>query len=145
MRPDRIIVGECRGGEALDMLQAMNTGHDGSLTTIHANAAADAVLRLEVLVQMAADLPVTSIHKQIVSALDLIVQLRRLRNGRRCVTQISEVTDIDPTSGDIILRNIFLLENETDDEALLSPTGSLPSFMNSLIERNMISLDKFYF
>ena len=79
MRPDRIVVGECRGPEALDMLQAMNTGHDGSLTTIHANSAEDVVLRLEVLVQMAAELPVDSIHRQISSAIDLVVQLNRAR------------------------------------------------------------------
>ena len=84
MRPDRIVVGECRGPEALDMLQAMNTGHDGSLTTIHANSSAEVLLRLEVLVQMAADLPASSIHQQIGSAIDIIVQLKRLRDGRRC-------------------------------------------------------------
>ena len=95
MRPDRIVVGECRGSEALDMLQAMNTGHDGSMTTVHANEAADVTLRLEVLVQMAADLPISSIHRQIASAIDLIVQLTRLKDGRRCVTQITEVVDVD--------------------------------------------------
>ena len=89
MRPDRIVVGECRGPGTLDMLQAMNTGHDGSLTTIHANSAEDVVLRLEVLVQMAAELPVDSIHRQISSAIDLVVQLNRAQrrppggSGRR--------------------------------------------------------------
>ena len=78
MRPDRIVVGECRGAEALDMLQAMNTGHDGSLTTIHANTAADVLRRLEVLVQMAADLPAASIHQQIGSAIDVIVQFKAI-------------------------------------------------------------------
>ncbi len=144
MRPDRIIVGECRGGEALDMLQAMNTGHDGSLTTVHANTAEDAVQRLEVLVQMAANLPVVSIHRQIVSAIDIIVQLRRMKNGRRCVTQIAEVSDMDPENGEIVLRNIFKLEDDSDDNADLMPTGSLPLFMSTLIERNLISLEKFY-
>ena len=81
MRPDRIIVGECRGGEALDMIQAMNTGHDGSMTTVHANSAREVIERLEVLVLMAADLPVTSIHRQIASAIDLIVHISRLPGG----------------------------------------------------------------
>ena len=82
MRPDRIIVGECRGAEALDMIQAMNTGHDGSMTTVHANSAREVIERLEVLVLMAADLPVASIHRQIASALDLIVHISRLPGGR---------------------------------------------------------------
>jgi Flp pilus assembly CpaF family ATPase len=143
MRPDRIIVGECRGPETLDMLQAMNTGHDGSLTTIHANSAEDVVLRLEVLVQMAADLPIASIHQQIVSAIDLVVQLKRLKNGRRCVSQIAEVANIDPQTKRILLRNLYLLDSE-NDEALLTPTGSLPSYMNILMERNLIQLNNFF-
>ena len=96
MRPDRIIVGECRGAEALDMLQAMNTGHDGSLTTVHANSAQDASSRLEMMVRMAADLPVISIRRQIASAIDLIVHISRFAGGRRVVTQISEVSGLDP-------------------------------------------------
>ena len=98
MRPDRIVVGECRGPEALDMLQAMNTGHDGSLTTIHANNSKDVILRLEVLVQMAADLPVDSIRHQIASAVDVIVQLKRMRDGRRAIVQITEVAGINPVT-----------------------------------------------
>ena len=87
MRPDRIVVGECRGGEALDMLQAMNTGHDGSLTTVHANSPRDAIARLETLVLMAGmDLPLRAIREQIASAVDVIVQLTRLRDGTRRVT-----------------------------------------------------------
>ena len=125
------------------MLQAMNTGHDGSLTTIHANSAEDVVLRLEVLVQMAADLPVSSIHQQIVSAIDLVVQLKRLKNGRRCVSQIAEVAGIDPQTKQISLRNLYLLDGE-DDEALLTPTGSLPSYMSILMERNLIQLNNFF-
>jgi Flp pilus assembly CpaF family ATPase/pSer/pThr/pTyr-binding forkhead associated (FHA) protein len=143
MRPDRIIVGECRGAETLDMLQAMNTGHDGSLTTIHANSAEDVVLRLEVLVQIAADLPISSIHQQIVSAIDLVVQLKRLKNGRRCVSQIAEVAGIDPPTKRIVLRNLYLLDGDAD-EALLTPTGSLPSYMNVLMERNLIQLNNFF-
>ncbi len=146
MRPDRIIVGECRGGEALDMLQAMNTGHDGSLTTIHANNAMDAILRLETLVlQSDAKMPVESIDRQIASAIDLIVQLRRMRSGRRCVSQIVEVTHLDPETGEFVLREIFNLESETDDSAILRPTGSLPSYMDVLLARKWLDLEKFYF
>ena len=96
MRPDRILVGECRGGEALDMVQAMNTGHDGSMTTLHANSADEVLERLEVLILMAADLPVISIHRQVSSAIDLIVHIDRWPGGQRKVTQITELTGIDP-------------------------------------------------
>jgi pilus assembly protein CpaF len=140
MRPDRIVVGECRGPEALDMLQAMNTGHDGSLTTIHANTAADVLLRLEVLVQMAADLPVSSIHQQIGSAVDIILQLRRLRDGRRVVSQISECTGVNPHTGRLELRDIYL-RNEGEE---LQPTGLLPTFVGQLIESGSLQLDSFY-
>jgi len=142
MRPDRVVVGECRGAEALDMLQAMNTGHDGSLTTLHANSARDAVLRLEVLVQMAADLPIASIHRQIASAVDLVVQLSRLRDGRRAVTQVAEVVGVDD-GGDVVMKDLFLLEGE-GAEAKLAATGSLPTFMGELIERRLIDLETFY-
>jgi len=117
MRPDRIVVGECRGGEALDMLQAMNTGHDGSLTTIHANSSRDVILRLEVLVQMAAELPIESIHRQIASAVDVIVQLERLRNGRRVVSQITEVSDYDEREKRILTKDIFVLAGTESTEA----------------------------
>ena len=101
MRPDRIIVGECRGGEALDMLQAMNTGHDGSLTTGHANSPRDLLSRLEVMVLMAGmDLPVRAIREQIASAVDIVVQQTRFSDGRRRVTSIVEV---DGMEGDVIL------------------------------------------
>ncbi|MDQ6931996.1 MAG: CpaF family protein [Candidatus Eremiobacteraeota bacterium] len=96
MRPDRIIVGECRGAEALDMLQAMNTGHDGSLTTVHANTARDALSRIETMVLMAGfDLPVRAIREQIASALDIVIQTSRLRDGSRKVTSISEVVGME--------------------------------------------------
>lgn len=143
MRPDRIVVGECRAAEALDMLQAMNTGHDGSMTTIHANTSEDVILRLEVLVQMAANLPIHSIHRQIASALDLIVQLRRMRDGRRCVVQITEVTGIDPEDGGVMMRDLFFMEGEGPD-AVLAPTGSLPTFMGKLLEQKLINLEKMY-
>jgi pilus assembly protein CpaF len=100
MRPDRIVVGECRGGEALDMLQAMNTGHDGSLTTLHANTPRDAIARLETLVMMAGfDLPVKAIREQVASAVDAIVQIARLRDGSRKVVSISEVIGME---GDVV-------------------------------------------
>ena len=132
MRPDRIIVGECRGGEALDMLQAMNTGHEGSLTTIHANTPHDVQLRLEVMVRTAADLPVDSIHRQIASAVDLIVQLTRCRDGRRRVTQITEVVGMDSMAGGVRMKDLFHLEGEDGQEQLV-PTGHLPTFTDRLL------------
>ncbi|HTD35239.1 MAG TPA: ATPase, T2SS/T4P/T4SS family, partial [Candidatus Elarobacter sp.] len=100
MRPDRIIVGECRGGEALDMLQAMNTGHDGSLTTIHANSARDAISRIETMVMMAGfELPVRAIRDQIASAIDLVVHIARMRDGSRKVVGISEIAGLE---GDVV-------------------------------------------
>lgn len=144
MRPDRVVVGECRGPEALDMLQAMNTGHDGSLTTIHANNAEDVILRLEVLVQMAADLPIQSIHRQIASAVDLIVQLHRMRSGRRCISQIAEITGIDPITGSVRMRDLYRLDAEERQGARLVATGHLPTFMPELIERKLIDLDAYF-
>ncbi|TWU03702.1 ATPase, T2SS/T4P/T4SS family [Neorhodopirellula pilleata] len=143
MRPDRIVVGECRGPEALDMLQAMNTGHDGSMTTIHANTAEDVIQRLEVLVQTAADLPISSIHSQIGSAIDIVVQLSRLNNGRRCVSQITEFVGYDKSEQVLRTKDLFLLDDETDDAELM-PTGALPSFMSELLARELIDLDAFY-
>jgi pilus assembly protein CpaF len=106
MRPDRIIVGECRGAEALDMLQAMNTGHEGSMTTVHANSPRDALSRIETMVLMAGyDLPVRAIREQIASALDLILQVSRLPDGRRVITQVTELQGME---GDVILlQDIF--------------------------------------
>ena len=144
MRPDRIVVGECRGAEALDMLQAMNTGHDGSMTTIHANSAADVILRLEVLVQMAADLPILSIHRQVASAIDIIVQLHRMRNGRRCVVQITEMQGFDSVTNQIRLRDLYLMEDDEKEDGQLVSTGYLPSFMGELFERKLLNLESFY-
>jgi pilus assembly protein CpaF len=109
MRPDRIVVGECRGGEALDMLQAMNTGHDGSITTIHSNSPRDTLARIETMVLMAGmDLPVRAIREQMASAVDLIVHLTRLRDGTRRVTHVSEVQGME---GDVIvLQDLFLFD-----------------------------------
>ena len=114
MRPDRIIVGECRTGEALDMLQAMNTGHDGSMTTAHANSARDALSRLETMVLMSGmELPLRAIRSQIASAVDIIVQIARLRDGSRKIINIAEVTGME---GDIItLQDLFYFENHGVD------------------------------
>lgn len=142
MRPDRVIVGECRGGEALDMLQAMNTGHDGSLTTIHANTPKDVQLRLEVMVRTAADLPVDSIHRQIAAAVDLIVQLTRCRDGRRRITQVTEVVSVDELEGGVRMKDLFHLES-MDNETQLVPTGCLPSFIDMLIDVGY-DLENFY-
>ena len=140
MRPDRIIVGECRGPEALDMIQAMNTGHDGSMTTVHANSSREVIERLEVLVLMAVDLPVASIHRQLTSALDLIVHISRLPSGARVVTQITEVLRYDADEHQIILHDIFNFR----DGALLRPTGYLPSFVDSLVEKELLDLEFLY-
>jgi pilus assembly protein CpaF len=135
MRPDRIVVGECRGGEALDMLQAMNTGHDGSLSTIHANTPRDAIARLETLVLMAGmDLPLRAIREQIASAVDVIVQLTRLRDGTRRVTHITEVQGME---GEIVtLQDAFVFDYsagvDADGRFLGKPisTGVRPRFVD---------------
>jgi pilus assembly protein CpaF len=132
MRPDRIVVGEVRGGEALDMLQAMNTGHDGSLTTLHANTSRDALSRLETLVMMAGmDLPLKVVRQQISSAVDLIVQQSRLRDGTRRVTAITEVAGMEGET--IVLTDVFKFEmtnftTEGKVEGILKPTGIRPLF-----------------
>jgi len=111
MRPDRIIIGEVRGSEAFDMLQAMNTGHDGSMSTIHANTTRDALTRIENMVQMGnMGLPAGAIRRQIVSAVDLIVQVERQRDGGRRLTQVTEVAGME---GDVVIMNdVFRLEVE---------------------------------
>ncbi len=132
MRPDRIIVGEVRGGEALDMLQAMNTGHDGSLTTLHANSPRDAISRLETLILMAGiEFPVKVIRTQIASAIDLIIQLSRLKGGERKVTSISEISGMEGDT--VVMTDIFKFEQTgispngmTQGE--LKPTGIRPLF-----------------
>jgi pilus assembly protein CpaF len=131
MRPDRIVVGEVRGGEALDMLQAMNTGHDGSLTTVHANTPRDSIARLETLVLMAGlELPLKVVRAQISSAVDLIVQQARLRDGSRKVIKITEVQGME---GDVIvLSDIFAFkEKDMQDGRVvgeMNPTGIRPKF-----------------
>jgi Flp pilus assembly CpaF family ATPase len=140
MRPDRLIVGECRGGEALDMLQAMNTGHDGSMTTVHANSATEVIERLELLVLMAVELPIRAIHRQVGSALDLVVQLTRMQDGRRMVTQIAEVERMDEDTGDLIVTDIFNARNGVS----LEPTGYLPTFVDQLVDKNLLDLRFLY-
>ncbi len=141
MRPDRIIVGEVRGPEALDMLQAMNTGHDGSLSTIHANEPLDMVARLETLVLMAVDMPVRAIREQIVGALDVIVQLQRFANGQRRITHISEVLEIDQETHAIRLENIFVLRDE--EQPRLRHTGYIPTFAADMIRKKLIDVKMF--
>ena len=131
MRPERIVVGECRGGEALDMLQAMNTGHDGSLTTIHANNPRDTISRLETLVLMAGmDLPLPVVRKQIVSAVDIIVQQARMRDGSRKVTNITEITGMEGET--VVMQDIFKFVEEaggTEGELVgnFAPGGMRPN------------------
>jgi pilus assembly protein CpaF len=139
MRPDRIVVGECRGGEALDMLQAMNTGHDGSLTTAHANSPRDCVSRLEVMVMMAGmDLPSIAIREQIASAVNVIVQQTRFSCGQRKVTSICEVTGVE--AGRVQLAEIFKFVQTGYDEngrvqGRYEPTGLVPEFFEKLQAR----------
>ncbi|MBF0265289.1 MAG: Flp pilus assembly complex ATPase component TadA [Gammaproteobacteria bacterium] len=141
MRPDRIVVGECRGGEALDMLQAMNTGHDGSLTTAHANTPRDVLSRLEVMVMMAGmDLPLAAIREQVSSAVDIIVQQTRLPDGSRRVTYISEITGIE--SGIVQVQDIFLYKQTGYDDngkakGKFIATGLIPYFYENLRERGV--------
>jgi pilus assembly protein CpaF len=148
MRPDRIVVGECRGGEALDMLQAMNTGHDGSLTTIHANAPRDVISRLETMVLMSGmDLPVRAIREQIASAIDLVIHEARFSDGTR---KISRVTEIVGLEGDqITMQDIFHFRQTgvgPDGRVLgrFEPTGSVPTFVEDLGARGL-TLDRSMF
>ncbi len=146
MRPDRIIVGEVRGPEALDMLQAMNTGHDGSLTTIHANTPADTMLRLETMVMMAVEMPIRAIREQIVAALDIVVQISRFSDGKRRVTHISQIVDVEPETGRILLEDIFLLGAggaDRSDQARLRHTGYIPPFAEELIDKQYMSIEVF--
>jgi pilus assembly protein CpaF len=136
MRPDRIVVGECRGAEALDMLQALNTGHDGSLTTLHANSPRDGLARLETLVLMAGvDLPTRAIRQQIASAINVIVQLSRLRDGSRKITQVSELVGME---GDTIsMQDIFVFEPQGQSPegkvvGTFKPTGIRPRILDQL-------------
>jgi pilus assembly protein CpaF len=139
MRPDRIVVGECRGGEALDMLQAMNTGHDGSISTIHANAPRDCIARLETLVLMAGmDLPLRAIREQVASAIDLIVQIQRLRDGSRRVTHVTEVVGMEGDT--VVLQDAFLFDYQAGfgqdghHQGVARATGLRPRFLDKFDE-----------
>lgn len=139
MRPDRLVIGECRSGEAIDMLQAMNTGHDGSLTTVHSNSPRDCIARLETLCMMAGmDLPVMVIRAQIASAVNMIVQQARLKDGSRKVVQVSEIQGMEGES--VVLQDIFVYKTEGQKDTgyshegggLLEATGFRPKFMDQL-------------
>ncbi|MBI3968160.1 MAG: CpaF family protein [Chloroflexi bacterium] len=136
MRPERVIVGECRGGEALDMLQAMNTGHDGSMTTLHANSPRDAIARMETMVLMAGmDLPLKVVRSQVSSAIELIVQASRLKDGSRKITHITEVQGME---GDVVvLQDVFVFKEEgmTPEGKVIGqmrPMGIRPKFISKL-------------
>jgi pilus assembly protein CpaF len=139
MRPDRIVVGEVRDGAALDMLQAMNTGHDGSLTTVHANTPRDAVSRVETMVLMAGmDLPMRAIREQIAHAIHLIVQQARMRDGTRKIVKITEVTGLE---GDVVvMQDLFDFQynaNSNGPIGRLEPTGIIPNFLDRLAQRDV--------
>jgi pilus assembly protein CpaF len=141
MRPERIVVGECRGGEALEMLQAMNTGHDGSMTTLHANTPRDAISRIETMVLMAGmDLPVRAIREQIAAAINVIVQQARLKDGSRKIINITEVQGME---GDVVvLQDVFVFEQTGLDErgkiiGQLRPTGIRPKFVEAFESQNI--------
>lgn len=152
MRPDRIIVGECRSGEAFDMLQAMNTGHDGSMTTVHANTCRDAVSRIEQMIGMTGmDLPAKSMRAQIASAIDIIVQLERMSDGRRRMVSVHEIIGME---GDVItMQEIFAFRREyTDSDGVIHgnfwATGIRPACLEDLraqgieLDANLFSPDK---
>jgi pilus assembly protein CpaF len=131
MRPDRIVIGEVRGAEALDMLQAMNTGHEGSLTTVHANAPRDALARIETMTLMAGmDLPLRAVREQVASALDLILQLERRNDGKRVVSAISEIQGREGET--ITLQDVFTRKGN-----ILAATGLRPKVIDKMAERDV--------
>ena len=149
MRPDRIVVGECRGGEALDMLQAMNTGHDGSMTTVHSNSPVEAIARLETLVLMSGmELPTRAIREQIANSVDVIVQQSRFSDGSRRVSYISEVVGIDD-DGFVQIEDVYRykaigMDENNKVQGYHMATGYLPSFLNDFIVLGLASPDDFF-
>src|SRR5690606_11232273 len=145
MRPDRIVVGECRGGEALDMLQAMNTGHDGSMTTLHANSPREALGRLETLALMAGvDPPARAIRKQIADSVHLLVHQNRFADGTRRITSIAEVVGLDEE--ELIVREIFGFQRTGTEKAggvigEFHATGYLPSYLHELVVHGLVEPD----
>jgi pilus assembly protein CpaF len=141
MRPDRLIVGECRRGEAFDLMQAMNTGHEGSMSTLHANSPRESLFRLETLVMMSGiELPLSALRKYVASSLDLIVQIKRFRSGKRKITHVSEVCGMEGET--ILLQDIFVLDREEDSVA--KTTGYVPRFLPDIQEMGIqISNDYF--
>ena len=136
MRPDRIVVGECRGGEAVDMLQAMNTGHDGSMTTVHSNSPRDTLRRIETMVMMAGmDLPLKAIREQVASSVELIVHLDRMKDGTRKVVKVSEVQRME--SDTIVMQDLFMFKQTGFNNGFVQgtqrPTGLRPHFMDKFI------------
>ena len=148
MRPDRIIVGECRGGEALDMLQAMNTGHDGSLTTVHANSPRDVISRLETMVLMSGmELPSRAIREQIASAVDIVIHESRLSDGSRKVVAISEVTGLEGSQ--IVMQDLFVFRQSGVDAngkilGSFGPTGAIPTWYDQLAGRGIVCDPKMF-
>jgi pilus assembly protein CpaF len=136
MRPERIIIGECRGPETLDMLQAMNTGHEGSLTTIHSNSPRDGVARIETMIMMAGfDLPLKAMRQQVASAVDVIIQANRLQGGARKITHITEIIGMEQDT--IVMQDIYHYVQDGIDEngrarGRFVATGIRPSFMDRL-------------
>jgi pilus assembly protein CpaF len=150
MRPDRIVVGECRGGEALDMLQAMNTGHDGSLTTTHANSPLEAIARIETLCLMSGvELPVRAIREQIAGSIHLVVQQARMADGSRKVTAISEVAGINEETHEIEMRPIFeYVRTGTGVGGKVvgdfRATGYLPTFLDEFLIMGLVQRGEAY-
>ena len=149
MRPDRIIIGEVRGGEALDMLQAMNTGHDGSLSTIHANSSRDVISRLETMVLMAGmEIPMKAIREQIASAVDLIVHMNRLKDGTRRFVRISEVLGMEQDT--ITLQDLFLfdysmgIDEQEKFKGSIKSTGLRPRFLERLKDFGIVLPNEFF-
>ncbi|HKR22501.1 MAG TPA: ATPase, T2SS/T4P/T4SS family [Pyrinomonadaceae bacterium] len=150
MRPDRILVGECRGGETLDMLQAMNTGHDGSLTTIHANSPADGIRRLEVMAMEAEgiDLPSRVLRELISSSVDVVIHVARFPNGTRRVSAICEVVGLDEESGAIIVEEVYRIRKHKKQgrltETKLAFTGYVPTFIDDLLRTGVATIDALF-